>query len=108
MVMVSPRTLFWGMWVLGTISQAFGFLFAQVPRSDSRFVGGVLLVACGLFAGSVIVGRAAWKAASAEAVATVQPRAMTSVEGIVTVIAFIQLCISLYWVVDLLIYALRR
>ncbi len=106
--MMGPRTLFWGLWVLGTISQAFGFLFAQVPRSDSRFLGGVLLVACGLLVGSVILGRAAWKTVSADAPATMQPRVMTPVEGVVAVIAVIQLCICLYWVVDLVVYALRR
>jgi hypothetical protein len=108
MAMRSPRVFFWGMWALGTISQSFGILFAQVPGSDSCFLGGVLLVACGLLAGSVILGRTAWKTVPAEAEAIVPPRVMTPVEGIVTVIAAIQLCICLYWMVDLVVYALRR
>jgi hypothetical protein len=107
--MICPRVLFWSLWILGTISQAFGFLFAQVPESDSRFLAGVLLAACGLLAGSAFLGRAAWRrAAPAEAPAYMQSRMMTPVEGIVTVFAVVQSCICVYWVLDLVAYALRR
>lgn len=107
-VMMSPRVLFWVLWIFGTMTQAFGFLFAQVPRSDSRFLGGVLLLACGSLAGSVLLGRGAWKSVPAGGHTPASVRRMTPIEGVATVVAIFQLCICLYWVLDLVIYAMRR
>jgi hypothetical protein len=83
----------------------FSSLRCRTAMADSW--GGVLLIACGMLAGSVILGRVAWKPALAEGSASMQPRGVSTV-AMVTVIAVIQLCICLYWVGDLLIYAVRH
>lgn len=105
--MMGTRALFWVLWIFGTITQAFGFLFAQVPRSDSRFLGGILVLACTLLGGSILFRRRAWKLSPIGAQFT-QPSRMTRAEVIITAIAIIQLCICVYWIADLLIYGLRR
>ena len=106
--MTSSRVLFWSLWVTGTMSQVFGFLFAQVPKIDGRFLGGILLVASILLESVVLLGRATWKGAFSQAHGSINSRTMTALNGFVMVLAIVQLCICLYWIVDLLIYATRR
>lgn len=106
--MISSRTLLWSLWILGTLSQTFGLLFAQVPRSDSVLLGGVLLLAVIFFTGSVFLGWSSRKSPPRDGDQSQPMRKMAPGVVVISVIAIVQLCLCMYWLVDVVLHAQRR
>lgn len=105
---IGSRTLLCSLWILGTLSQTFGFLLAQVPSSDSVLLGSALLLALIFFACSVFLGWNSRKPLPRDEDQSLPVRKRAPGVAVISVIGIVQLCLCVYWLVDLVLHAQGR
>ena len=106
--MMNSRTLFWIVWALGSLGQGFAFLFAQVPAADAIILGTSMILATVLLAAAVRIGVRAWKAPTSRDSGGEESQTLTPIEGLVTLMAGVQLLVSCMWILGVVIDGLHR